>query len=365
MTLELTKKFIDYASGIIADVTNFDNILSSGDDTVQKALETLDDGAVNVAGDIMTGDLTTQNVIIQNTYGLRLLDVADKYIEIATPKSGLANNITVNIPLIVVSLTLAGKEIDNAFSVRQTAPGFIDSGAISGNREGLGLQVPVPSALNKYTFGFQVTINGLEYGVAFLLAPNTSSGRIVVMGNGTTYGYSQVSGTNLGDFWFGNSSVSCLLDVSAGNFIMTDQTDIITMEVGGAGVEPDIKLDSGSLYTKYSYKGMEINSGLTGSGQGVVFFERSSPLATLSFLYDSGPVNARYVFTNTLGTEVHQFFLSGKAKHTGEIEIDGNLNHDGSNVGFYGTTPIAQQTGVAVTAAAIHAALVNLGLITA
>lgn len=34
-------------------------------------------------------------------------------------------------------------------------------------------------------------------------------------------------------------------------------------------------------------------------------------------------------------------------------------------VGFYGHAGIAQQTGVAVTAAAIHAALVALGLITA
>lgn len=34
-------------------------------------------------------------------------------------------------------------------------------------------------------------------------------------------------------------------------------------------------------------------------------------------------------------------------------------------VGFYGTTGVAQQTGVAVSAAGIHAALVALGLITA
>jgi hypothetical protein len=34
-----------------------------------------------------------------------------------------------------------------------------------------------------------------------------------------------------------------------------------------------------------------------------------------------------------------------------------------SNIGFYGTTPISKQTGVAVTASAIHAALVALGLI--
>lgn len=34
-------------------------------------------------------------------------------------------------------------------------------------------------------------------------------------------------------------------------------------------------------------------------------------------------------------------------------------------VGFFGATPVAQPTGVAVTAAEIHAALVALGLITA
>ncbi len=49
----------------------------------------------------------------------------------------------------------------------------------------------------------------------------------------------------------------------------------------------------------------------------------------------------------------------------GDLELDGDLNHDGTNVGFYGTAPTAQQTGVAVSSAGIHAALVSLGLITA
>jgi hypothetical protein len=57
--------------------------------------------------------------------------------------------------------------------------------------------------------------------------------------------------------------------------------------------------------------------------------------------------------------------VTGTLTVSSHIEIDGNLNHDGSNVGFYGTAPVAQQTGVAVSAAGIHAALVNLGLITA
>lgn len=50
---------------------------------------------------------------------------------------------------------------------------------------------------------------------------------------------------------------------------------------------------------------------------------------------------------------------------TGACNIGGALNHDGTTVGFYGTAPIAKQTGVAVTAGGIHAALVALGLIAA
>lgn len=50
---------------------------------------------------------------------------------------------------------------------------------------------------------------------------------------------------------------------------------------------------------------------------------------------------------------------------SGILTVGGDLNHDGPNVGFYGTAPIAQQAGVAVTAAGIHAACVALGLFTA
>ncbi len=41
------------------------------------------------------------------------------------------------------------------------------------------------------------------------------------------------------------------------------------------------------------------------------------------------------------------------------------MNHASGKVGFYGTAPIAKQTGVAVSAGGIHAALVALGLIAA
>jgi hypothetical protein len=45
--------------------------------------------------------------------------------------------------------------------------------------------------------------------------------------------------------------------------------------------------------------------------------------------------------------------------------VGGPLGHSGSHVGFYGTAPVTKPTGVAVTAAGVHAALVTLGLIAA
>ena len=50
---------------------------------------------------------------------------------------------------------------------------------------------------------------------------------------------------------------------------------------------------------------------------------------------------------------------------SGEFRIDAHLAHEGSKAGFFNTAPISKPTGVAVTAAGIHAALVSLGLIAA
>ena len=50
---------------------------------------------------------------------------------------------------------------------------------------------------------------------------------------------------------------------------------------------------------------------------------------------------------------------------TGATTLDGDLAHKGTKLGFYNTAAISQQTGVAVTAAGIHAACVALGLFTA
>lgn len=56
---------------------------------------------------------------------------------------------------------------------------------------------------------------------------------------------------------------------------------------------------------------------------------------------------------------------TGNARFRAALEIIGDLQHRGEKLGHYGTAPIVKQTGIAVTAAGVHAALVNLGLIAA
>lgn len=64
-----------------------------------------------------------------------------------------------------------------------------------------------------------------------------------------------------------------------------------------------------------------------------------------------------------LGPVLSMYRATRQTRIHGEARIDGAINHDGSRVGFFGATPVAKPTGVAVTPAAIHAALVKLGLI--
>ena len=94
-------------------------------------------------------------------------------------------------------------------------------------------------------------------------------------------------------------------------------------------------------------------------------------------LYNGGVANLGWSIgtSNTLGanTKLHittnGSVLIGTTTDgmtaSGSLAIAQDLAHRGTKVGFYNTASIVKQTGVAVTAAAIHAALVNLGLISA
>lgn len=77
-------------------------------------------------------------------------------------------------------------------------------------------------------------------------------------------------------------------------------------------------------------------------------------------VYDTG--NDFFDITHD-GSEIN-FTSAGTDSGSAPIVFDNDVKFNGT-LGFYDTSPIAQQTGVAVSAAGVHAALVNLGLITA
>jgi hypothetical protein len=86
----------------------------------------------------------------------------------------------------------------------------------------------------------------------------------------------------------------------------------------------------------------------------------TAPASAVNSVELQGSAAASPVIVIARGSDTN-ISLSIRGKGTGGAEIGGASGR----VGFYGTAPIAQQTGVAVTAGAIHAALVALGLITA
>jgi len=115
-------------------------------------------------------------------------------------------------------------------------------------------------------------------------------------------------------------------------------------------------------------------------GKGALVYERKASFARGDFHFlqnnigdSTSPALSDSVLTITnpgnigIGTTTpgNTLSVAGIISGSSHLNIEGDIDHDGSNVGFYGTAPVAQQTGVAVTAAGIHAALVNLGLITA
>ena len=113
---------------------------------------------------------------------------------------------------------------------------------------------------------------------------------------------------------------------------------------------------------------------LSGSGSTVNVADESTdttcfPLFVTAATGDLQPKSASGLTFNSNTDDLNSTLIAGIAnanlvdKAASEV-ITGAREWQG-NVGFYSTTPIAQQTSVAVTAAGIHAALVNLGLITA
>ena len=156
--------------------------------------------------------------------------------------------------------------------------------------------------------------------------------------------------------------------------ICANNNDVVTLPSTASG-ETCIVINSGAKRLQvFPASGQDLGNGVnqpqlvkTGAS---VFFVSTSPTAW----FDIASKVSGLLDTDVAGISANDFlYYDGtNYKHTGGLltwnatlfDITGDLQVSGKS-GFYGKTAIAQQTGVAVTSAGIHAALVNLGFITA
>lgn len=86
--------------------------------------------------------------------------------------------------------------------------------------------------------------------------------------------------------------------------------------------------------------------------------------SNIQFFRPTGAAN-QYWAHRLLATSDRLDFQSSAAAGRGLAAYSTLITLKNAGIGFYGGTPVAKQTGVAVTAAAVHAALVSLNLIAA
>lgn len=129
----------------------------------------------------------------------------------------------------------------------------------------------------------------------------------------------------------------------------------------------DISINNATVYTTISGYGVRIGNGTTTPTRVTLNNVRVKPYTpgtggTYAILISANAVDTRLVNVTTDADTGGDISDSGTRTTRVNVNLATALHGD---VGFYGTAPVAKQTGVAVSAAGIHAALVNLGLIAA
>jgi len=161
-----------------------------------------------------------------------------------------------------------------------------------------------------------------------------------------------------------DASVNGCLFENCDSFTITDNASQTTIIEDGAYRPQELRIDydRGQTRNTTALAPIQLN-GMAASGTEYVLVGADTVPADVFSISMVG--GARLDLRDSAAALAHQWQFDGDALVGKDLEIDGALNHDGSTAAFYGTVPIVQQTGVAVSAAGVHAALVNLGLITA
>lgn len=187
------------------------------------------------------------------------------------------------------------------------------------------------------------------------------------IGYGATPGSHQfVSGSDVGyieDVWFGSG----ITDATPTAYTINGTGGLGSNIVGGAiniaGGKGTGTGVGGSIFFKTAPAGSTGSSlnalveyvSIDADGR-IIFNETGASLADFRV---EGDTDANLLFTDasadtvqigaTTASDSAKFYVSGKISTSGEMEINGDLNHDGTNVGFYGVAPVARSSAYSIT----------------
>lgn len=217
-----------------------------------------------------------------------------------------------------------------------------------------------------------------------VITGNTLGGAWIKNGRGWTWTspYFEVNGVihlRLGDTPGGLFPRGTVVIGPYFNSLSASPTPIgFSLEHAGAGSEhmPCIVLGPvfAGTFSDTRMKMMDVRADLYVDGIGIV----GTFSTTTNLLKDSSGTQwdapkTMFRVVNGLVREWADFSATGGSRYfgqhlvlAGEVEMDAALNHDGTTVGFYGTTPTTQQilaTGAGATVDNVITALQNLGLV--
>jgi hypothetical protein len=293
----------------------------------------------------------------------------------ATPIDGEANSGHVDKVRLVDNYLVAASSDAYAITFSGSAVDALnDSWTLIGNTCTGGVYLPFSA--KAAVIGNAVTVSGTTYGVDFTGADGaTIQGNHVTQTGTVAAVYGAVSGSypDASDVLITGNFVETADDgvrVQGPSNIVVADNSLSATAAGGQGV---YLYPAGNDMTNVTVQGNMVRNfatyGIVATTGGGAFTLTGCSIRGNLCSDDQG-----------VATQTTAVRFAGTAAQFVAVDHGGNLNTGGTTtllsdgtsggpiattVGFYATAPVVKQTGVAVSAAGVHAALVNLGLISA
>ena len=119
----------------------------------------------------------------------------------------------------------------------------------------------------------------------------------------------------------------------------------LTIKIGPSTATGQLSLLSGSTTARAEW---DVSGNAVFNESGASVDHRFEGDTDVNLLFLDGSADTVQVGAATVSDSA-KFYVAGKISTSGELEVNGDLNHDGTNVGFYGVTPVARPSAYTQT----------------